>query len=283
MNVHSMEQFASADLWIVDLDGVVWLTGEPIGEPSTAVAELRERGVRVAFATNNSALTIEDLVSRLDRVGIEVDADDLISSAEALASMLEPGQRVSALAEGGVFEALDQRGVDVVLEGPVDAVVVGWSRSFDFTRLAQAASAARACGRLLATNEDPTHPTPEGLMPGSGALLAAVVTASGVRPEIAGKPHGPMVELVRSRLALGTGVSAVLVGDQPATDGWFAHRLGIPFALVTSGVTPEAARDDDNPPIDVRAADLASLVRASTIVANSEGNSACYQQAPRVE
>jgi 4-nitrophenyl phosphatase len=226
-----------------------------------AVTALRDHGARVVFATNNSAPTTEELLARLQRVGITSVAADLATSAGAAASLLRPGQSVQVLAEGGMLEALEVRGVKRVDDGPVDAVIVGWSRAFDFDVLASTAAAARRCGRLIGTNEDPTHPTPAGLVPGSGALLAAVATASGVTPEIAGKPHEAMAALMKERFGFGdSDASAVMVGDQPRTDGRLAERLGIPFALVDSGVTPAGARGFDVP-VAVRAPDFVSLVR----------------------
>jgi len=258
-----VDAFASADLWIVDLDGVIWLTGEAIGDVTTAVADLRSHGVRIAFATNNSAPTTAELLARLERLAIPATDEDLVTSAEALASLLAPGQSVKVLAEGGVTEALTARGVHTVDDGPVDAAVVGWSHTFDFDLLAATATAARTSGRLLASNEDPTHPTPAGLMPGAGSILAAVATASGITPEIAGKPHQPMAALMMAKYGFAEGDrSVVMVGDQPRTDGGLAHRLGIPYALVDSGVTPPGA-DHFDVPVSVRYPDFVSLVRAS--------------------
>jgi glycerol 3-phosphatase-2 len=262
----SIRAFASAALWIVDLDGVVWLTGQAIGDVSGAVGALRSHGVRVVFATNNSAPTRRELLDRLERIGIESNDDDLATSAAAAATLVEPGRSVRVLAEGGVLESLSERGVTAVTgdgDGNVDAVeaaVVGWNRSFDFASLTATATAARTSGRLIGTNEDPTHPTPNGLVPGSGALLAAVATASGVTPEIAGKPHQPMAALMRDRFGFMDGdASVVLVGDQPGTDGRLAERLGIPFGLVDSGVTPPDLAHFDVA-VSVRAPDFVSLV-----------------------
>jgi glycerol-1-phosphatase len=230
--------FAEARLWIVDLDGVIWLTGEAIGDSPGAVGRLRTHGARVVFATNNSAPTTDDLLLRLHRIGIEAEPADLASSAHAAAGLLETGQSVRVLAAAGVLEALDERGVTVADDGLVTAVVVGWNRTFDFDSLSTTATAAREAGRLIGTNEDPTHPTPAGLVAGSGALLAAVATASGVTPEVAGKPHEPMATLMRERFGFEAGDrSVVMVGDQFGTDGRLAERLGLPFALVDSGVT----------------------------------------------
>jgi len=258
----STAPFASASLWIVDLDGVVWLTGQPIGDVLHAISTLRSRGARVVFATNNSAPTTAELLARLEAFGVTSSADELVTSAEAAASLVRPGQSVRVLAEGGVLEALETRGVTVAEGEQADAAMVGWTRSFDFDALAATASAARASGRLVGTNEDPTHPTPEGLMPGAGALLAAVATASGVRPDIAGKPHGPMADLMKSKFGFEDGdASVVMIGDQPRTDGRLAERLKIPFGLVDSGVTPPGS-DGFDVPVAARYSDFVTMVRS---------------------
>jgi HAD superfamily hydrolase (TIGR01450 family) len=241
--------------WIIDLDGVVWLAGEPIDGVRDAVATLRAHGVRVIFATNNSAPTIDELLARMGRAGIPADAADLITSAQAAATLVGEGDAVLALADGGAREALLARGARLVEEGPFDAVLVGWTHDFTFDRLARAATAVRGGARLIGTNEDATHPTPEGLLPGAGALLAAVVTASGAQPEVGGKPHPPMTALIRARHP----DARLVVGDRPSTDGALAQSLGVPYALVLSGVTAEG--DSVDPPADLVAADLAALVR----------------------
>ncbi len=241
--------------WVLDLDGVVWLTGEPIPGAPEAVAALRGAGDRVLFATNNSAPTQSEMLARFDRAGIQARADELVTSAQALAGVIEPGSRAMVLGEGGVLEALAGRHVSVVDDGPVDAVVVGWTHDFDFDTLARAASAVRGGARLVATNDDPTHPTPGGIQPGTGALLAAVATAAGVAPLVAGKPHRPFVDLVSGR----TERVAVVVGDRPATDGLLAVGLDAPFALVFSGVTPAGSPVSDPAPA-ASAPDLGTLV-----------------------
>jgi len=228
----------SGAVWIVDLDGVIWLSGTPIGDVSGAVNRLTSAGVTVAFVTNNSAPTLDELRARLANIGIHVGHDDLISSSAAAASLVSPGTNVAVVGEQGLVEAIERRGALVGNDGPYGAAVVGWNRLFDFKMLSSVATAARESGCLIGTNEDPTHPTPDGLVPGAGSLLAAVATASGVTPVVAGKPHAPIVDLLRARFDLGApGRSAVVVGDQPGTDGRLAAALGLPFALVDSGVT----------------------------------------------
>ncbi len=244
--------------WVVDLDGVVWLTGRPIPGVDEAVARLRGAGVRVLFATNNSAPTRAELHRRLAHCGITANDGDLLSSADVAAGMLAPGSSAFVLGDDGVVEALAARGVAVVADGPVDAVVVGWTRSFTFAAVARAATAVRDGARLIGTNEDPTHPTPDGLLPGAGALLAAVATAAETTPVVAGKPHRPTADAIGARVPAGE--LRAMVGDRPATDGELAAQLDIPFALVLSGVTPEGPLAAGADPAVV-APDLAALVR----------------------
>ena len=149
---------------------------------------------------------------------------------------MEPGSRAVLCAGEGVAEALEERGVEIVNEGPADAVVVGFTRLAGFDDLTRAMRAVREGAMLIGTNDDPTYPTPDGLVPGAGALLAAVATASGTEPIVAGKPYGPMVELLRARLLR----IALVVGDRPSTDGLLARALDAPFALVRSSATPVA-------------------------------------------
>jgi HAD superfamily hydrolase (TIGR01450 family) len=243
--------------WVIDLDGVVWLTGEPIGDVGGAVAALHAAGVRTLFATNNSAPTRAELHARLANCGITTSDADLLTSADVAAEMLAAGSTAFVVADEGVREALATRGVKIVEAAAADAVVVGWTRSFTFDLIDQAAKAVRAGARLIGTNEDPTHPTPHGLSPGCGALLAAVATAAETTPEVAGKPHLPTADAIKARAS----DLAIMVGDRPSTDGALAEQLAIPFALVLSGVTSADAVPTDPAP-DRVAPDLATLVRS---------------------
>ncbi|MGD0749419.1 MAG: HAD-IIA family hydrolase [Acidimicrobiales bacterium] len=246
--------------WVIDLDGVVWLNGRPIPGVDEAVARLRSAGVRVLFATNNSAPTRAELHKRLGHCGITVDDADLLGSADVAAGLLATGSRAVVLAADGVREALAARGVVVVPEGPADAVVVGITRTFTYDAVAAAAAAVRGGARFIGTNEDPTFPTPDGLVPGAGAILAAVATAAETAPEVAGKPHRPTAEAIAARVP--DGQLRAMVGDRPSTDGALAAQLGIPFALVLSGVTRQGHVPPDAHPAVV-APDLAALVRQS--------------------
>jgi glycerol-1-phosphatase len=222
-----------------DLDGVVWRGDEAIAGAADAIARLRGAGFRVGFVSNNSGAPVGDVVSKLERCGVPAGPDDVVTSALAaaalLAATLAPGARVLTCAGPGVVEALTDVGLTPVDAPPAAAVVVGFHRTFDFDELDRSARAVREGARLVATNLDATYPIPGGMQPGAGAIAAAVATASGSAPEVAGKPEPPTVALVRERF----GAHGVVVGDRPSSDGALAAALGWPFALVLSGVTRE--------------------------------------------
>jgi HAD superfamily hydrolase (TIGR01450 family) len=221
-------------LWVFDLDGVVWLSGHAIPGSADAIDRLRDSGDRVVFVTNNSTPTIADYVKRLAAAGISADPGEMATSAQAAASLLEPGTRTACVGGPGVMEALAGRGVEVVTsKDDPDAVVVGRSLTLDFDELAAAASAVRGGARFIATNTDSTFPTPAGLEPGAGALVAYLEVGSGRQAEAAGKPEQPIADLVRARF----GQPDMVVGDRPESDGRFATRIGASFALVLTGVT----------------------------------------------
>jgi 4-nitrophenyl phosphatase len=246
--------------WALDLDGVVWRGDAAIAGSADAVARLRSRGERVVFLTNNSALTVGQYTAKLASMGIEADAADVLTSAQAAARLLPATVHPNVLVCGGagVVEALEERGVQVDGPPPYDAVVVGWRRDFDYALLTRAMNAVLAGARLIGTNDDATYPTPDGVLPGGGALLAAVAYAASAVPEVAGKPHEPMAALVAERV--GDGEVEVMVGDRPSTDGLMAQRLGARFALVLTGVTSTKDAATVEPQPDVVADDLARAV-----------------------
>ena len=243
--------------WVLDLDGVIWLSDQPIPGAAEAVARLRAAGERVLFVTNNSSAPVGVQEAKLAGFGIPA-AGDVVTSAMAGARLVSAGERVLVCGGPGIVEAVAARGAEPVRDGDADVVMVGFHRDFDYERLRVAATAVRRGARLVATNDDATYPTPEGPIPGGGAIVAAVAYASGVEPVVAGKPHEAMAELVRSV----AGPAGTVVGDRPDTDGRFARTLGWRFALVLTGVT--AAGDlPVTPEPDVVAASLAALVAES--------------------
>jgi HAD superfamily hydrolase (TIGR01450 family) len=257
--------------WALDLDGVVWLAGRGIPGSAEAVAALRSAGERVVFLTNNSGPLVAEHLQALSRVGVNCPPDDLTTSAQAAASMLPPGSRAAVIGAGGIREALQARGVNLVgADDSPDAVVVGRTVDLDYWGLAAAAATVREGARFVAANTDATFPVGpaegqpvhshkgrqgDGLLPGAGALVAFIATAAGRQPEVAGKPYPPMAALVKARY----GQLRVVAGDRPDTDGLFARATSAQFALVLSGVT-RASDLPVKPSPDLVGADLLSVV-----------------------
>lgn len=262
---------ADIDSVLCDLDGVVWLAHQAIPGAPEAIAALRASGRRVLFVTNNAFSTIGAQEAALAAIGIPA-VGDVVNSAQAAAQLVEPGTRVLAGGEGGLLEALRERDVEVVEppewnaggRPPVTAVVIGLHRTFDYARLDALSAAVRSGATFIASNDDATFPTPAGLVPGAGSLVAAVATAAGIAPTIAGKPHAPMAAAVAARIGADFAPDrALMVGDRIDTDGAFAITLGCPFALVRTGVVVPGARVDG--PVALDAPDLATV--AATLLA----------------
>jgi HAD superfamily hydrolase (TIGR01450 family) len=235
---------------VCDLDGVIWLADRSIDGSADAVAALRAAGHRVLFVSNNSFSPARDVEGKLASFGIPAPGD-VVTSAMAAARLIAPGERVLVAGGPGAREEIERRGGVLVDAGPCDVVVVGFHRDFDYGELQRTSAAVRAGARLVGTNGDATYPTPDGEIPGGGAILAAVATASGVTPVVAGKPHEAMVALVRE---IAGGTPEVVVGDRLDTDGRFAGALGARFLHVLSGVVN--AKDGDPVTVWRTAADL---------------------------
>lgn len=244
--------------WVIDLDGVMWLAHQPIPGSADAVARLLAAGEDVAFVTNNASASPTSVETALASMGVDATGR-VITSAQAAAGLVQPGERVLVCAGAGARDALVERGAIVLADDdePASAqvVVVGMAPHLSYDLLARSCLAVRAGARLVAANADSTYPTPQGLLPGAGAVLAAIVTATDAEPVVAGKPHEPMAALVRARF----GPEGIVAGDRIDTDGAFARTLGYRFGLVLTGVTRTA-------PVmaagDAVAPDLARLVDA---------------------
>jgi HAD superfamily hydrolase (TIGR01450 family) len=256
---------AVVSTWVLDLDGVVWWGDELIPGADAAIRVLLERGHRVVACTNH-AHSPQVKRAALDRLGVA--QFPVVTSAEAAAARCEPGERVLVLGDPSLVEVLAGAGLEVLdvhawPDGatlpPVDAVVVGATSRWDRSRVGMTADVIRMGARFLATNDDATFPTsgPDGprLLPGNGALVAAVAVASGRSPEVTGKPHPATAALLVQR----HGAVDVVVGDKPETDGGLARELGARFGLVLSGVTTSDHLPVDPSP-DWIGADLAALV-----------------------
>jgi 4-nitrophenyl phosphatase len=231
---------------VCDMDGVLYRGDAPIEGSAAAVDELRRRGVRLVFCTNNSRSTVDQYVDKLAQMGIRASPQEIVTSAvvtaEVLANRRLNGARAMVVGGDGIRAELASVGIEVDDDpepAAVDLVVVGWDPGFDYSAMRRAAAAVMSGAALIATNDDASFPARDGLWPGAGAILASIETASGRRAEVMGKPHDPMMETVAARLEGAQEIA--MVGDRPETDLAGGASRGWTTVLVLSGVT---GRDD---------------------------------------
>lgn len=226
------------DCVLFDLDGVLYRGEGAVPSAPPTLAELRRRGVRPVFLTNNSSRTPLQVAEKLRGIGIEAEPGEVVTSALATAELLAErgGGRAFVIGQDGVREALSDAGIAIVDGDPeeADLVVVGYDGGATYGSLKRASLLVQRGARLVATNADGSYPAADGLWPGAGALLAVITTTTGAEPEIVGKPFAPLFEAGRRR---GGGGRPLVVGDRLDTDIEGAARLGWDSMLVLTGVS----------------------------------------------
>ncbi|HUJ08078.1 MAG TPA: HAD-IIA family hydrolase [Streptosporangiaceae bacterium] len=228
------------DVALLDLDGVVYKGAAAVPGAVAALAQARAAGLRLAFVTNNASRSPSSVAEHLSALGVPASGADVVTSAQAAASLIAArfpaGSAVLVVGAIALRLALRERGlrpVSVAAERPV-AVVQGYTPDLSYGLLTEAVLAVRAGALYIASNADPTLPTARGLQPGNGSLLQVVITATGVRPVVAGKPEPPLHAEAMAR----TGAARPLVvGDRLDTDIEGAVRGGADSLLVLTGVS----------------------------------------------
>lgn len=231
---------------VCDLDGVVYLGETLVPGADHAICRLRERGWHVLFATNNASRGPGDAAAKISKLtGLAVHPEDTVSSAQAAGYWMKehfPGGNAKVLGGPGIYEALHAYGITTESSVEPDAVVVGLTMDLSYEAIKQCALAVRRGAQLVATNVDPSYPTPEGLWPGAGSLVAAVATASDAVPVVTGKPQQPMIDLISSKVL---GEKVVMVGDRPDTDLAMGRIAGWVTVGVLTGVVKSASEIPD--------------------------------------
>jgi HAD superfamily hydrolase (TIGR01450 family) len=222
---------------VCDLDGVVYLGEILIPGADKAINELRREGWKVIFATNNASRGPADTARKIARLTrLDIEPCDTVSSAQAAGRWMREryaGGSVLVLGGPGIYEAMHANGISTNESGRPDAVVVGLTMELSYDKIKQCAIAIRDGAQLVATNVDPSYPTPEGLWPGAGSLVAAVATAADAVPIVMGKPHQPMIDLISEKLV---GDRVIVLGDRPDTDLALGRNAGWETVGVLTGV-----------------------------------------------
>jgi 4-nitrophenyl phosphatase len=249
---------------ILDMDGVLWQDTQPIGDLSAIFARIQTLELRVILATNNATRSVASYLEKLSGFGVQLEPWQIITSSQAAAQYLQKqnpqGGGVFVVGEAGLVEALQEKGFTTEAGNePAHTVIAGMDRHLTYEKLSQATLLIRSGAAFIGTNPDRSFPTPAGLVPGAGAILALLETATDVTPTVVGKPGPIMYQQALERL--GTAPEETLaVGDRLETDILGGQTIQCKTALVLSGVTTNEQAFAWTPPPDLITKDLASVL-----------------------
>ncbi|GAB4452012.1 MAG: HAD-IIA family hydrolase [Armatimonadaceae bacterium] len=249
---------AETRVFVFDLDGVLYRGEDGVDHAADAIARLRnhERKPMLFFLTNNSSQSRTTYAEKLTHLGMPCDPDEIVTSASATADYLRKdagGQAKRALVVGGpgIIEELRRIEFDVSHSPEpgddgehFDYVVVGMDRAFNYHSLWRAQQAVLNGARLIATNRDGQYPIEDGkVLPGGGAMVAALQACTDVVPTVIGKPEPIGLQTILDRAGVEPG-EAVMIGDRLDTDVLCGNRLNVPTVLVLTGVTTRAQAEE---------------------------------------
>ncbi|GAA3801293.1 HAD-IIA family hydrolase [Nocardioides panacisoli] len=224
--------------WLTDMDGVLVREEDPIAGATEFIAALQEAAVPFLVLTNNSIYTPRDLRVRLLRSGIDVPEESIWTSALATAQFLSdqrPGGSAYVVGEAGLTTALHDVGY-VMTEHAPDYVVLGETRTYSFESITRAIRLINDGARFIATNPDPSGPSPQGMLPATGSVAALISTATGRSPYFIGKPNPLMMRSALNRLEAHS-ETTVMIGDRMETDIISGLEAGMRTILVSTGST----------------------------------------------
>jgi len=249
------------DAALFDLDGVVYLGPDPVPAAPDTIAELRRRGVKVGFVTNNAARSAEVVAQHLTDIGIPTEPSDVVTSGQAISDLaadtLPAGARVLIVGTESLRDEARARGLQPVESARDDPVAV-----------------IQGYAMWYAANPDITRPTDRGIVPGIGAQLQVVATTCNAEPVIAGKPYRPLLEATISRLR---STSPIFVGDRLDTDIRGANTMDVDSLFVftgSHGVADVLAAAPEDRPQNI-AADLSGLLEPKREVDVSGDRARC--------
>jgi len=254
--------------WLMDMDGVLVHEEHAIPGADRFLAALRAGGVPFLVLTNNSIYTRRDLAARLRASGLDIPEEAIWTSALATARFLDdqrPGGSAFVIGEAGLTTALHDAGY-ILTERSPDYVVLGETRTYSFERITHAIRLIVAGARFIATNPDPTGPSPDGPLPATGSVAALISRATGVDPYFVGKPNPLMMRSALNAIDAHSETTA-MIGDRMDTDVVAGLEAGLETVLVLTGVaTREAAERFPFRPSRIldSVADLADELEAAT-------------------
>ena len=247
---------------VLDMDGVLWRGGMPLGDLKEIFSKLIQAGVLYAFATNNATRHVDEYVEKISGYGIPVKPEQIFTSAKATAEYLKEkhpkGGNVYVVGENGLQRTLEEYGFPSEEKDAI-AVVAGLDTHINYTKLSQATMLIRNGAPFIGTNPDLTFPIPEGQAPGAGAIIASIEASTSVKAEIIGKPRPVMFHQAMRYLST-TPDETLVVGDRLETDIAGGQAAGCRTAVVLTGVSTREMAESWQPKPDIICESLTQLV-----------------------
>jgi len=237
-----MQSLSKITHLIIDMDGVLYLGDKPMRNLCEFFAFLRARSIPFILATNNSTRTPQEYVDKLAGMGVTVSPEEILVSGQATARFLAReyprGTRVHVFGMTALKQAMTDEGF-VLADEDVQLVVASMDRGVTFEKLKRATLLIRGGARFIATNRDPTNPSEEGLIPGTGAMIVALEAASETKSKAIGKPEPTMYQLAMEMMDAHPETTAA-IGDRVDTDILGGKRAGLTTICVLSGSSDRA-------------------------------------------
>jgi 4-nitrophenyl phosphatase len=246
---HQLTSLSEIQNLVIDMDGVLYRGDEPMPGLQEFFAFLRARRIQFVLATNNSTRTPRQYTEKMARMGVDIAPEEVLHSGQATARVIARqyghGARVYVFGMPSLREAMLEEGL-VVADEDVQVVVGSMDREVTYDKVKRATLLIRGGASFYATNLDPTVPSPEGLLPGTGCMVAMLEVASGVTPIAIGKPEPTMFEVAMARMSADRGVTAT-IGDRVDTDLLGGRRAGLTTICVLSGSSNRAQAESFGP------------------------------------
>jgi phosphoglycolate/pyridoxal phosphate phosphatase family enzyme len=239
------DNFKDLKLAIFDLDGVIYRGNELIGRTDKIIQHMKNLSIEVRYNSNNSTITRDMYVKKLEKMNITSKTSDYYTSASITAQKITEFQKnaiIYIIGEIGLKKELEKEGHSVIDDisryEEVDFVIVGLDRDFDYEKLAD----AQRCiidghAKFYATNEDSTLPGKGRILPGAGTMVNALKTCTSQEPiEVFGKPQTTGVLSILNDINIDK-ENTYFFGDRLNTDILAGNRAGVKTVLVLTGVT----------------------------------------------
>lgn len=235
------EKFPNVQGLIFDMDGVLWKDTTPLFDLGTFFEKLKTLEYMFTFATNNAIPSLKQVQDKLKKFGIHAELEQIITSSLATVHYLKKrfpeGGPVYVVGESGLVETLANEGF-YLAEDHALAVIAGLDRQLTYEKIKRATLLIRKGALFVGTNPDRTFPTPAGLVPGGGAVIASIEAACDVKPIFIGKPFPAMMNMALEVMTT-TPETSMVVGDRLDTDILAGQNVKCKTALVLSGVTTQ--------------------------------------------